>query len=358
MSLLGKDSTIAIEPTVWGTAATVGALDGILPVSVDPIILKGEIDFDDSSGLSGKTNFVKTQDNANQTVVMPLRWRGKHWTFLAHWFGTDVNTGASPFLHTMTVQQIPAIASTDEAITLAWRGDSAAANSVAENPSLIPQNITLEPDGGFWNMSTTNIGYTIAAIGGTNPTPINNNTSLGAVTYDTEQERLRFKANALRRNLQSGGALTSSDNILDVSNVIITLDRPYDEMKDVLLGSSTLDAKGAKPIQSDDLTVTLAYDQKTYDFETHRNDLANAVVYKSNIIMTETVGGFANIFQMEFSQVVAVDPQVAIERGQRITMSHNFMCTKSATTPTGNATSNEVHLLLTNGSNISYITNV
>jgi len=355
MALLGKDAIVAVEPTAWGTGVAVGAGDGLYVTSLDPVVLKGEIDFDNSSGLSGRTNYQKTQDNANMTVVMPMRWRGYMWTFLVHWIGTDVNTGANPYTHTMSLTQVPALAAADEAICMAWQLDNSQANTVAENPSLRPQSISLEPDAGFWNMTANCIGYTIYAAGESLVT--NTSTELGNVTYVTAAERMRFKANGLWKNAQGGGAVSTSDAVTDLTNMVVTLDRPYDEMKDVLLNSSALDATGALPIQNDDLTVTLSYDQKTYDYATHRSDLASGNEYKSEIVMTETVGGTASTFSMEFPKMIPTDPQVALERGQRIPMTHNYDCVRAASAPTGHTNANEMHCVLVNGQNLGYDTN-
>lgn len=354
--MFGKDSTAAVTVTTnkWGTAGTVGANDGFLPVSIDPVVLKGDINIDDASGLSRKSQYDLIQDNAEQTIVVQMRWNGIfEWLALAHWMGDDTKTGAGPtYTHTMNFQQISNL--TQKGLTVAWRLDSSNNNSIGEVPSLKPQNITLEPSDGFWNMSVSTIGSTIYQAGDGNITA--DSTAIGNVTYRTQAQRMKFKANQLRMNAQAGAGLGSGDVLSDVSNISIVLDRPYDDMKDVLLGS-TLPRQNAEPIQNDHSTITLNFDQKTYDVDTHRSDLDSGNEYKADLIQTQSISGNSHSFTSEFGRLIPMDPQVALERGLRIPMTHNYEAIKPSSTPTGMNSSNEFHVILVNTSNISYESN-
>ena len=356
MAIFGKDSTFGITvTTTWGTAGTVGANDGFYPVSIDPVILKGDVNIDDASGFSRKSQYDLIQDNANQTIQVECRWNGLlEWIALAHWMGDSTKTGptGNVYTNTMNYQQLSTLA--QKGFTIAWRLDSSDNNSIGEVPSAKAQSIELSPNNGFWNMTINTIGSTIYQAGDGNITA--DSTAIGNITYRTSVQRMKFKANPLRVNAQAGGALASGDIVADVSNVSIGLDRPTDEMKDVLLNSTT-PRQNAEPIQTDHSIVTLAYDVKSYDFTTHRSDLDNATEYKADLVQTQTIGSDAHSLTFEFGRLVTIDPQVAVERGGRIGMSQSFEAIKPASTPTGMSTANEIHVILDNITNLSYETN-
>jgi len=338
--------------STWGTAIAVGTNDGVLPATVDPVVLKGDVNFDDASGFARPTNYELILDNPDQNIVIPMRWNGVlEWIAMAHWIGDDTEVGTTfPNTHTMTYQQIVTLG---KYMTLAWRLDSSDNNSIGEATTFIPTQIEMGPDGGFWNMTITTMGHTIAQAGDGNI--VNGTTELDALTYTTKFERMRFKANTLRKNTQSGGALGSSDVVTDVDNLIITLNRPQDPMDDVLAGTGY--RQRAAPIQNDHSVMTLQYNQKTYDVGTHRRDLEAANEYKADLINTQTISSNAHVLTQEFGMLVPIEPQVAVERGLRIPMSHSYRMAKPPSTPTGLGTANEYHLILVNNSNITYETN-
>lgn len=346
MATFGKDSTLGVAvASTWGTAIAVAANTGVLTATVDPVILKGDVNFDDASGFARPTDYELILDNPDQNIVIPMRWNGVlEWIALTHWMGDDTQTGGVfPFIHTLNYQQVVALG---KYMTLAWRLDSSSANSIGEATTFIPQQIELSPDAGFWNMTISTLGHTIAQAGDGNI--VNDGTSIGNVTYITTAERMRFKANTLRKNLQGGAGLVAGDAIKDVSNVVITLDRPYDSMDDVLAGTAY--RQRAEPIQSDHSIITLAYDQKTYDYTTHRSDLDKATEYKADLINTQTISSNAHSLTIEWPRLVSVDPQVALERGVRIPMSHSYRGAKPASAPTGMTVANEIHIVLNNNS--------
>lgn len=346
MATFGKDSTLGVAvASVWGTAIAAAANTGVLTATVDPVVLKGDVNFDDASGFAEPTDYELILDNPDQNIVIPMRWNGVlEWIALAHWMGDDTQTGAVfPFIHAFNYQQIVALG---KYMTLAWRLDSGSANSIGEATTFIPQAIEISPDGGFWNMTISTLGHTIAQAGDGNI--VNDGTSIGNVTYITTAERMRFKANTLRVNVQGSGALGSGDVKTDISNVVIILDRPYDSNDDVLAGTAY--RQRAAPIQSDHSQVTLAYDQKTYDYATHRNDLAGGIEYKADLINNQTISSNAHSLTIEWPRLVPIDPQVALERGVRIPMSHSFRGAKPSSAPTGMTVSNVIHIILNNNS--------
>jgi len=346
MSVSGKNTIVAIQPTsTWNSAATIGATDGILPDSIDRITQSGEIVFDESVGMSTLTDYDFISETADPTIVLPMRWNGAFWSFLAHLLGDDTVTGAGTVkTHTMNWQA----ESTLVGITMGVEVNNA---SIFEIPSLKVQSISLDPSDGFWNMTVTTLGSRV--LTGANATA--DSTAFDNVTYSTTGQRMRFRGNRFRMNSQSGGALGSGDVENDLFNMSITLSRNYDPMDDVLMGVTTGNERGrAEPIQDGHVEMLISFDNKTADFATHIDDLNSANEYKADLNMTETIGADVHDANWEFGRMIPIDPQAALEKGQRIPMSHNYRLIDPSGTPTGMSTSNEIHFVLQNLATASY----
>ncbi len=346
----GKDTVIAIKPTsTWHTAATLGAGGQLFCQSLDPAAQKGNVVADEGAGKARKQDYDLMEDVADPTIVDQLRWNSAHWCFLANWMGDDTKTGVSaPFTHTFNYQPDPTLVG----ITIGWRINT----FIHEVPSVKVQALAFEAADGFWNMTVTTLGDTV--LTGANAT--NTDTEFNAVTAPALNNRMRFKANQYRQNAQGGAALGTGDVIGDVFDFAINLSRPYDDMKDVLKGAATgAERRRAEPIQGvGDVfpSMIVSYSRKTADLSTHLDDLNSGNEYKGDLKMSETISAVAHSLTWEFGRMVPVDPQYAIERGLRIPMLHSFELFKPSSTPTGFSTSNEIHVILANNSNVSYET--
>ncbi len=348
MGVFGTDTIVAIVPTTaWDTAATLAALDGILPLSFDNINKNGQYDFDDSSGLTFKNQGSIIFEEANPTIVGRLRWNGAHWCFLTNLIGDDTQSGAGdPWTHTMTYQPESALAG----ITLGIEINNTA-NGIQEVSSLKVTGYTFEPDGGFWNFNVTTLGTSWDKAGDATF----DGTAADTVTYSSSAQRMRYRANQLRINGDSG-ALDANDVIADARNMSIALSRDYDPMDDVLQGVATgLDLVRAEPVDTRaGIDGTFQFDQVTADLTNFTNLFGED--FKADVIMSETVGT-AHSFTFEMNDLVLVEPQVALERGQRIPMTHNYEMGAPDAAPTGMTNALPFHTILINASDLTYETN-
>ena len=193
MSKSGKDTTIAIQPGgagTWGTASAPGANDGILPASIDQLALQGNVAFDETIGMTQLQYADMMLHEANPTIILPLRWNGMHWAFLANIMGDSTKTGAGPtYVNTMNYQEESALVQITMAAEIGSDGD------IIEWPSLKVQAISLEPDGdGFWQMTVTTLGNTILYDSDATTAT----SDFNAVTFASKVQRMRYKALSLK----------------------------------------------------------------------------------------------------------------------------------------------------------------
>ena len=348
MAVSGQDTVVAWVPTTtWDSAATIAALDGILPLSIDKIDKGGTWDFDDSSGLSFRTQGSVIFEEANPTIVGRMRWNGAWWCALANLIGDDTQSGAGdPWTHTFNYQAESALVGLTLGIEI-----NNTANGIQEVSSLKVTGVTLEPDGGFWNFNVTTLGTTWDKAGDATF----NGTAADNVTYSSSAQRMRYKANQLRIN-DDAGALDSNDVISDARNMSIAFSRDYDPNDDCLKSASTgADLVRAEPLDNGNGIIgTFQYDQKTADLALYTNQFGQD--FKADVIMSETVGT-AHSFTLEMTDLVMMEPNVALERGQRIPMSHNYEMAQPAAAPTGMTNANPFHLVVVNASDLTYETN-
>ena len=349
MAVSGHDTVVAIVPTTtWDTAATLAATDGILPLSIDKIDKGGTWDFDDSSGLAFKTQGSIIAEEANPTIVGRMRWNGAWWCLPTNLFGDDTNTGAGPVItHTMTYQaESPLVG-----ITLGIEINNTA-NGIMEVSSLKVQGVTFEPDGGFWNFNVTTLGTSVDKAGDATF----DGAAADNVTYSSSAQRMRYKANQLRIN-GDAGALDSSDVIADARNMSIAFTRDYDPMDDVLKGAATgAELVRAEPVDNNNgIDGTFQFDQVTADITNFTNLFGED--FKADVIMAETIGSDAHVFTLQMLDIVLVEPQLALERGQRIPMTHNYTMGTPSASVTGMTSTNPFHFVLDNVTDVTYNTN-
>lgn len=350
MAISGQDTVIAIVPTTtWDTAATLAAGDGILPLSIDKIDKGGTWDFDDSSGLLFRTQGSIIFEEANPTIVGRMRWNGAWWCFLANMVGDSTLAFSTPIAtHTFNYQ---AESTFGKGITLGIEINNTA-NGIQEISSLMVQSITFEPDEGFWNFNVTTLGTSWDKAG--NATF--DGTAADNVTISSSAQRMRYKANLLRIN-GDAGALDSGDEIADAKNMSIAFSRDYDPMEDVLQGVATgKELVRALPIdQGNGIIGVFQYDQATADIVLFTNQFGED--FKADVVMNETIGSDAHVFDLEMNDLVMIEPNLALERGQRIPMSHNYEMAQPAATPTGMTNANPFHFVMKNVTNVTYETN-
>ena len=348
MPVLGTDTVVGIKPTTtWNTAGTIGALGGIIPLTIDKIDKGATWNWDDSSGLGFKTQGSIEAETADPSIVGRLRWNSAAWCFLANLIGDDTKSAGAGnlILHTMTYQQESALAG----ITLGVEINNTA-NGIMEVTSLKVQSFTFEPDGGFWNFNVATLGTTVLKAGDATF----DGTAADNITYQSgSAERMRYRANQLRIN-EDAGALDSADVIADARNMSITLSREYDPSDDLIVGVSTgAELVRAEPIDTrGGIDGVFQFDQVTADIVNFTNLIGTD--FKADVQMAETIGSDAETFLMQMNDLVMIEPSLALDRGQRIPMNHNYEMGQAAATPTGMTNGLPFHIVLTNIQDITY----
>jgi len=353
MAIISQDSEVMMRPNsnAWNlhTAETMGTLDGALPFTIDPANAQGEVVFLDSIGIQDASQYDLMRDLANPTITGPLHWNSSEWEWLAFMIGSDVLTGASPYTHTMTWVRDNA----RTGITCAWRVDAGSGNYIFEIPNLKPTSMTLQNDGGHLGFSVTTLGDVVL----TTADSTNGNTEFDAITYNGQNTPILYNNMRLRLNSQAGGALGSSDEITDATDVTLTITRPYDPMEDVVRSfTSALDARRrAEPIWTGEFVeILLQFNLKTANLTTHIDDINDNNEYKADINFSESVGGQAFTFDMELTRLKPFEPSMSISRSARVGFTHSMRAILAPSTPTGMTNANEIHVVLVNNVNLDY----
>lgn len=352
MAVLGADTIVGIKPTTtWNSAGTIGALGGILPLTIDKIDKGATWNWDDSSGLAFKTQGSIEAETADPNIIGRLRWNSALWCFFTNLIGDDTSVivAAGPlYTHTMTYQQESAL----KGITLGIEINNTA-NGIMEVTSLKVQSFTFEPDGGYWNFNVATLGTTVLKAGDATF----DGTAADNITYDSgSAQRMRYRANQLRIN-EDAGALDAADVLDDVRNMSVALSRDYDPSDDLIVGAATgAELVRAEPIDTrGGIDGVLQFDQVTADLTNFTNLIGED--FKGDIQMAETIGSDAHTFKMEMNDLVMIEPSLALDRGQRIPMNHNYEMGQVAATPTGMTNGLPFHTILVNIFTGSYETN-
>ncbi len=346
-------TTVAIQANgagTWRTATAVGAADGILPETIEPITLNGNKVPIESIGCNDVEGMRLVSIEANPTLKFIMRWNGAFWAFLAHWRGDDTAVNAPPFTtHDMNYQS----RSTMSNITMAARIDDNN-SQILEWGSLKVQQITLAPNSeGFWEMTVNCMGNSIIDDSATN-----GQTQLDAVTYTSKAQTMLFRKNQLRDNGQAAGALGGGDT-RSVADLTLTLTRPLvtDDVTEGTAAAVNTNLEIAEPVQDGSTVITVGWNEPDFiDFAGLVSELPDDTQLKGDIIMTETIGSDAHIFTVELGSMDPMPNDANLDRQQRVPLQKNYRCIKPASTPTGQTGANPIHVELKNVENLSYET--
>ncbi len=351
--LSGRNSIVGLSKgAAWGTPIPLAALDGIMPFSIDRIVLDAENVMDESIG-----NWNELQEGdlvrhlANPTITLPLRREGMLWRFVAHLIGDDSISGptVNVYQHTMTWPDESTLFST-MALEI---NESASPGHIVEWASLKTVGVVFEPDGnGFWQIVVSTIGDTINI--GSNAT--NSDTEFDLVTWATKTKRIGFRETLFRINAQAGGALASGD-VIKCSNMAVNLVRPYPADGELVTrGASTgAELTTDEPIREGYADgMVLSFTDPDYETEALLDEFRATTERKADITITKTIGVDAHVLLMQFPRLYPISPEVAIERGSRIPMTRNFVMTDAQANPTGMTVNTIFHLILDDLQSVTY----
>jgi hypothetical protein len=285
---------------------------------------------------------------ANPTITLPMRWNGMHWAFITNIIGDDTKTGPTGniYTHTMNYQEEPALVQITMAAEIGADGD------IVEWPSLKVQSISLEPDGdGFWQLVVSTLGNTI--LYGADATTATSD--FNAVTYASAVQRMRYKGLSLKVNAQ--GSDPSGQTALKVSDVNLSMSRPYVTPETLVAVSTGAEKYISEPIQDGHPEILFSWNEPTYSAIGDFDDLQDQTQKTIDFEMAETIGSDAHTLLIEMGTANPIPASVAAERGQRIPCTKNYRCIGSVGgAATGQATANPIHLVLGDLQNISYET--
>jgi len=101
VGLTGRDWLFAYQNDVtdWGTPVKALSGDQILPSTFGPLVSSAAINPDKCCGFSWNKYVYKGRILSEQTIKMPLRYSGRHFSFIAQVMGKDTVTGSGVYTH-------------------------------------------------------------------------------------------------------------------------------------------------------------------------------------------------------------------------------------------------------------------
>ena len=351
MAKSGRETIIGVtKGSAWGTAIALAAKKQILPFSVDPIILDGELVFDDTVG-----NWQELQEAdlvkhlANPTITIPVRRTGAHFLFWAHIIGDDTETGTTPAItHTMSWQR---------AVTLFFTmaleiNETASPGDIIEWPSLKVVGVTLEPDGdGFMQFVVSTMGDTIDIAGDAT----NSDTEFDLLSAVSEVTRMSFREVAFK--MDEVGTDPVSGSIIGISNMSLVVNRPYPG-EDVARGTFAKAPMTDEPIQDGAAEITFGFDVNDFTTIALLNDLETGQEYAADLNFDATVAAIVYKFDTELTNLRPIPAKMALDRGARIPLTRNFravMVDQVGGTPnTGMTTVEPIHTIIQDDNDLSY----
>lgn len=348
MGNTGRETVIAVKNgAAWGTAVDVNVANaGLLPASVDPIVLDGEIVFDETIGNFGEIEEADIIAHlANPTIVLPVRRTGALWMFWAALFGDDTNTGSAPdFIHTYNWQK-------ESALFLSMAAGIGSGPDIIEWASLKVTGIVMEPDGdGFLQWTISTIGDTIYIAGDATTA------AFGNVTYITQVMKIPSREVAFK--LDTVGSDPASASITKPNNYSLAITRPFNPELVARGVSSGAELTTDEPVQDGYSEIIFGFDVPSYTTIALLDDFKDQIEYAADFNFAKTISGTAYLFSNEFSEMHPIPAAAALTLGQRIPLTRNFRLkgTAGATPQTGMSTVNPIHSISQDNSDLSYET--
>jgi len=332
------------QAATWKTAVAVASTDGIITKDIPQLAVSGDLVLDEGQAGFNELQFAElTQEVVEFSLPIRGRFTNRWWSLFSHVFGDDTISGAGPYVHTMNWQQ-----DASKYGTLAWEVNN---TDIFEIPSAKPTGVTIAPDGeGFVDFTFDMMGDTVNSE--TDDSLTNKAAAFDAVTWVSQVNPITSEALRLRINGQADGALDSSDDVAAV-NWSLSIKRTVEGDR-VSAGVNTGAEKSiAQPVRSGYTEITLEIELADYSDVTLFKDFKAGTEYKCELYWAKASTNF--VVQIELGKLIPMAPDGAITGGDRVPLTRKFRCFKPASTPTGMATANIIHAIITDDHATSYV---
>ena len=229
------------KASTWGTAVAVGASAGLNFKDISGIDSTVELNEIKEVDMTYKSEaYLGVHRLLDISIVTDMLFSpGALGTMIAMVFGTagaPAGTGTDK-THTIKIAQAPSLFGT---LALGMPG------VIWEVPSVVPYAWTLRTAAeGIMESEIKAYGNRLVA-----PATVNNETSMGAITYDDVGNRLLFQNGKFYLNDQSGADFKAGD-VLDINSFEFTISRPHEGI--IPLGSQA----SLQPVQNDVVDVSV-----------------------------------------------------------------------------------------------------
>lgn len=320
------------NPT-WGTAVAPGALDEVLCESLGPLIDPADIIPDPSAGYQWHEQIDRGRKNVTPELVIPMRYSGRLWSFVAQLMGLDTITGSSdPYTHTMTL--LDCIGGSDLFGTL---GGEIGGDLIHEWASLKPAGFTISgPDGnGYMSLVVRTLCDTVNLAGDATIVGSDFDAATHIALSAVLPPIIPFGALKFQMNDQSGADVTGTTAI-DVKSVEFTFNRGIGP-EFVSRGAVANQWESAEPNEEGIPEQTLKIELADLDALTYMENYQDKTTKKAQLYWQLTSD---HNFTMQFPGLHPVVPEGAISGPSRIPQVLNYQCKKALAAPTGMAFTN------------------
>lgn len=311
-----------VHAGTWGSAATIGALNGMYIDSISPLTpVQDQIPFE-VMGKDFLDCYHKGNQNIDVTVSGPLNWGNAEWRWIAHAIGDDTYSGTGT--HTMTLQDESSVF-----LTAAATLD----DMIIEYESVKATGFTLSQNNGYWQVELRGIANTINV--GTDAT--NSSTNFGNLTYNsgTCGDLLEFQETQVLMNDQSDVALDmgTGANACYPNEIIIEYNGNYARDFLTTLDNSSDHFQTSEPQRDGypECTITMNFPEITSQDELH--DFQDGDYKKMRIRIKESASKYVDI---SFPNLRYLQPTVDASGGAgRVPQTLVFQALACSTAPTG-----------------------
>jgi hypothetical protein len=339
----------AQQGATWGTAAAVGAGDGLFVNSDGDPQLKQEFKtFGGLDSIIPKDGDLGAVEAVDWTLPIDGEGVGLQYemgamgSLIVGWFGTATSVtqqgATTAYVHVIDLAN---------EITDFFTFVSERPGDIYEIPSCVPMKLNLKPGAGFLQGGISLRGNTL-----NNTSIVNTATEVDAVTKAAEGGIIRFQDGVFRINTQAGDALDSGDN-LTLSDFEINLERSMDALQ--VLGGTYI----AQPAESAFIgTLKIKLPHETGASAAWFAAFLAKTAQKASLTFTSAdLAGvaFPYVFTIAFPRLMPkVAPGVKLE--DIINGELEFLILEAAAAPTGMTGHVRPYLEVTNKRATAYIT--
>ena len=313
------------KAATWGVAATVGALDGIYITGISPLVKQREVIPDESLGYTFLERMDQGLENVDVVVDLVSRYENKHWQWIAMFMGDDSVSTASPYTHTMALQ---------EESSIYFTGAGIIDDIMLEYPSIKATGFTLSgsSDSSQYTLQLRGIADTVEV----DSDCTNSSTNTDNLTYSTQTNLMKFTHTRVYMNAQAGAILGTAAAIYPNS---ISIEANNNFVREFLADRTTANSKEDKTSEPQrdgypEMMVTLGFPELT--LASQLQEFENASNQKMEIYIYEDAN---QSVKFEFPNLQPLQPDISVSSPGRIprTMVYQALRVASTASATGMA---------------------